>query len=58
MQIATRLPVPVGQETCHAAPAWPILMTGPVAGELTQIAEATISPTAHELLQPPVQLST
>jgi hypothetical protein len=58
MQIATRLPVPVGQDTCHAAPACPILMTGAAAGELMQIAEATTSPTAHALLQPAVQLST
>jgi hypothetical protein len=29
-----------------------------VAGELMQIAEATTSPAAHELLQPVVQLST
>jgi hypothetical protein len=58
MQTATRLPVPVGHDTCHAPPAWPILMRGAVAGELTQIAEAMTSPAAHALLQPVAQLST
>jgi hypothetical protein len=58
MQIITKLPVPVGQATRQGAFACPALMTGAVAGELTHIAEATTSPAAHELLQPPVQLST
>jgi hypothetical protein len=57
MQIATRLPVPVEQAICDAPPC-PVVMSGPVAGEFTHIADATTSPAAHELLQPAVQFST
>ena len=59
MQTATRRAEPTGQETCQAAPAWPAATVAAATGpELTQIAEATTSPAAHELLQPPMQLST
>src|SRR5262249_38444078 len=56
MQTATSRAEPTGHEICQAGPlAFTVACTtGP---ELRHIAEVTTSPAAHELLQPPMQLS-
>ena len=57
MHTATIRAEPTGQETCQAAPL-AFTVAGTAGPELRHIADVTTSPAVHELLQPPMQLST